>query len=814
MPKVECVTMSDDPNRKVGVVYLDQSLSKRPAAHILIIGVAAYQSDQYKELLRTATISAREFADWFVDRDESRFNNPGCPLGSVAILLSETRGLDSSDYAGGGIPRATFNNTQICVRSWLERINSTKDNLAIMYVASHGKSYLSRTAFLLEDFGMDPDDATAGMCEVEQFVGSLENAKPVSQLILFDCCRQEADERLQETEQFGRKLIALRKENDDHGEPRKQWAVYSTAKGQAAYGLANGPSFFSVALKDALNGVASDTTTVDWPVRPGTLVDKIARILALHRLPGENIQTPSGKISGSFEITYPGEFNVVPVYVSLKDPLDWPESTLTLTRENTADEQIKGNEGDSPFKKILMPEMIELKVQAIRDGMNIGVMSAKIRVPATFMEVERNARQFTSTIGTLAAGRGLEAESKLIIKIESILKVAKGAVAQIVSRDRLVDRIKEVVVAIGDETVIDLLPGDYTITLLMPDGSNTIREFAIARDDVLEVRFETDKSPHEWMEAAIRSGVLRNRSLTPVGLTQDSDVSVEIIGNVAGGMEIRRTLGSQMTVQKVNSDNRFTRYDVYDETPSRYILKRHKGAPGYLPDNISAWVPPVFVRISDRFGRVEIAVVPSLGSEGKHTVGEWTPALLIDRDAKGDQSLTTVIVEDKKWGSLLGFLGSGDFVTGTKLLASGLEQSATAAMEDKVSNPLAAVAGALVAVASTSPDIEQRWDKWIENIANWFPDIPDGPVILGRRLLLRSKTDCDIAKAREWLIEGFNRGVPVYSLSVDWLARGLESIPGDDEVLLERQTAARRLSNRVDPTQIFTVIRVNDGMVS
>jgi hypothetical protein len=60
-------------------------------------------------------------------------------------------------------------------------------------------------------------------------------------------------------------------------------------------------------------------------------------------------------------------------------------------------------------------------------------------------------------------------------------------------------------------------------------------------------------------------------------------------------------------------------------------------------------------------------------------------------------------------------------------------------MADKLSNPLAAVAGALIAVAASNPDVEQTWDPWLANIANWFSDIPDGPIVLGRRLLMRAR---------------------------------------------------------------------------
>ena len=147
---------ADDKARDVGVVYCDKARATLPATHVLSIGVAAYQSDAFKKPLNTATISARAFADWFVDEKKARFKNRRCPLGSVAVLLSEAPGQARSTYANGPVPRATFAAVQTAVEAWIGRLNTHKDNLAILYVASHGESFLNRMAFLLEDFGMRP----------------------------------------------------------------------------------------------------------------------------------------------------------------------------------------------------------------------------------------------------------------------------------------------------------------------------------------------------------------------------------------------------------------------------------------------------------------------------------------------------------------------------------------------------------------------------------------------------------------------------------------------------------------------------------
>src|ERR1700730_14366514 len=132
----EKILQPDHAGRAHGLVYNDDTRAAGPAAHVLVIGVAAYQSPKYRKLLKTATISARAVADWFVDGAKARFANRDCRLGSVAVLLSETAGSDKAVYAGGAIPRATFGEVKAAVRSWVERINTHRDNLAILYVAS------------------------------------------------------------------------------------------------------------------------------------------------------------------------------------------------------------------------------------------------------------------------------------------------------------------------------------------------------------------------------------------------------------------------------------------------------------------------------------------------------------------------------------------------------------------------------------------------------------------------------------------------------------------------------------------------------
>lgn len=808
---------ADHPDRDFGLVYLDDALATVPTTHALIIGVGEYRKLGLGRLTST-TISARAVADWFTG-DSPGFHNPDCPLGSLAILLSEPAagGDDRASYAGGPVPRATFDQAKSAVRAWLERINSSKDNLAFLYVASHGESFLNRTTFLLEDFGSDRFDVTAGACEIEQFIASLENAQPVSQLLLFDCCRSPTDLALPWNGDFGSRLITLTRQSDDHGEPRKQWTIAATSLGEVAIGRTDKTTLFADALLSALGGVAGDPADEGWPVRPGMLVDRISRLIALHRLPEEKAQTPGGRLSGSFEITFPGEVGELPVYVSMKDPAGWADCRLEVIATPGKTWVIEGRAEGPPFCMLRVPALTEIQIEARRDGQSIGQARSKARAPVSFMEIRKAPLETTALVGRLEAGRSLVPAARILLSVDSPLAIGAGALAEIVRADEPKRNPKQVVVALQGRTPVEVRPGDHLVTLRTPDGMVQTQNVTVRQDEVLEAHFAMPASPHEWLEMATVTGALPEAIFTTAAIEGEPapggviwremasagpiafwpPLETAIAGTVGLDLQPHPLPDPGLAIIDEIDDGRLDRLGLADAEHERFMAH----------DN-GLRARPLFGSIAIG-GRKELVVLPSLGERGAGTQGGWRPHLLVDHQAPLEKALTTIVVEDRVWGGLLGFLGSRDIEAGSRLLAGGLTEAAVIAMEEKLSNPLAALAGALVAVAAASPDLDRHWDPWLRNLAQWFPGIPDGPVILGRRLLTRARNADQIVAARQCFLQGFERGVPIYSLTIDWLARGLESLPGEDAELTQRRLAARRLANRIDPGQIFTVIRIS-----
>jgi hypothetical protein len=121
---------------------------KRRGTHALIIGVSAYPNLPEKnrwELkpLQCAAISAFTFAEWLADGYNSGL---GAPLLSLRILLSPSEAevgvltqerLSGIESATGGLPTKA-------ARAWLNDCLAFPGNVAVLYVAGHGVSFLAR----------------------------------------------------------------------------------------------------------------------------------------------------------------------------------------------------------------------------------------------------------------------------------------------------------------------------------------------------------------------------------------------------------------------------------------------------------------------------------------------------------------------------------------------------------------------------------------------------------------------------------------------------------------------------------------------
>src|SRR5262249_25243785 len=139
-------------------------------------------------------------------------------------------------------------------------------------------------------------------------------------------------------------------------------------------------------------------------------------------------------------------------------------------------------------------------------------------------------------------------------------------------------------------------------------------------------------------------------------------------------------------------------------------------------------------------------------------------------------------VPTRQWSGLLAFLSLRDFDRSAVVLDSLLAQIETrTALLQKIDNPLAATAAALVAVATGRLEAARIPEKWFSNLAAWFPGLPDGPVVKARLLLSQPDLASRCTEVKALLLDACRRGIPVYSLAVDWLAQGLALFARDTD---------------------------------
>ena len=165
-------------------------------------------------------------------------------------------------------------------------------------------------------------------------------------------------------------------------------------------------------------------------------------------------------------------------------------------------------------------------------------------------------------------------------------------------------------------------------------------------------------------------------------------------------------------------------------------------------------------------------------------------------------SAVSVAVRDPAVGAGLGYLSSGSLEKAAVVLTD-IESM----LYSKVSNPLAAAAGGYVLIGTESSGKPQQWDKWLANLREWFPYLSDGAILWGARRLRTAKTQSQVDEARHALLEGYGRGLPVYTLGLTWLIDGLSVFPDDPECAAALQQV-RQLCWRVDMREPFVVLRL------
>jgi hypothetical protein len=168
----------------------------------------------------------------------------------------------------------------------------------------------------------------------------------------------------------------------------------------------------------------------------------------------------------------------------------------------------------------------------------------------------------------------------------------------------------------------------------------------------------------------------------------------------------------------------------------------------------------------------------------------------------------SIVVQEKLFGSLIGYLGAGRLPA-----ADTIARSALGMLYEKIQNPLAAAAGAYVLLGNPESDRPEYWHDWVRNLMKYFPWLPDGAILYGKVLLGHSRDQNNLKQARDCFLEGFRRGLPFFSKGVGFLLDGLSRVDNDarrkaepDEPVEAALKVVRDLALRTNVRQPFTSV--------
>jgi hypothetical protein len=232
------------------------------------------------------------------------------------------------------------------------------------------------------------------------------------------------------------------------------------------------------------------------------------------------------------------------------------------------------------------------------------------------------------------------------------------------------------------------------------------------------------------------------------------------------------------------------------------------GAAGPVSDRPTDSGPPnptprrYVVAIQAR-GPAEIACLPVPWDGGP--AGRVPIEVLVRRHPLPGEAVLAMSPRDPTIGSALGYMGSGSLAN-----ARVIFDRALAMLYGKQINPFGAAAGGYVLLATDLGERDQPWHQWIENLAEWFDWLPDGMILLGRLRLKHRRNAEDVIGARRAMFAAYDRGLPFYSLGLQWLVDGLSLLATDDPESRRRLANVQRVTWRANLQQPFTTIRLRD----
>jgi hypothetical protein len=393
--------------------------------------------------------------------------------------------------------------------------------------------------------------------------------------------------------------------------------------------------------------------------------------------------------------------------------------------------------------------------------------------------------------------------------------------------------------------------GYYLVEVVRPRGTPISGEYLVERNQTRREDIDLGASPHEYLSWSQLAGIVprkldlqvtardlssrfetpgepplqsamhaeRNEPLLAGARIPSSGNAWPFLAPIISGESPRELLGFLESAAypgpscQMVDDGHFVTWWFPLDNPTRELVEQW--TKGEIFAAAEDFVPPkwIFVEIE---GSLDLLSLPWAWWLAPSSIVAGTPPIQVLHDRMGSRrsdregrGRTTVSVRDDRWFPLLEFMASGRLTDAASIADAVItDEELINALALKKKGPLLAAAAAVILSARTTSTDWQQWDQWLENLANWFPRIPDGKIILGCRRLQQAQSYQDRAKVLVHLQEGFARGIPMMSATFRMFALALAQL-GDDFPEAEQlrlDTAA--VAARVDPEQPFTVIRL------
>jgi hypothetical protein len=406
----------------------------------------------------------------------------------------------------------------------------------------------------------------------------------------------------------------------------------------------------------------------------------------------------------------------------------------------------------------------------------------------------------------------------------------------------------------GSERIVSLDTGTYEFTTILPSGDVLSEVVEVdERESGVQVIFDIGHSSHEWLSWQHALGKVVGaetlREMRAHGLSKHwsclMDVRVILHAGLPTFPGIQDYVASSLAAhfaqlpaaEKVEFDLRVTpvlELDSQDEPPFRVYRIPRQYEPPFSADRWPGQGDYVeygsqFVRryalVSDSSNHEILCVLPYPWA--KQSGNEASVEMLVapDQPLDADEDVVkagapwavSTIARDDYVASVLSYFASGD-----DSAAAFLAEKAEELLFEKMTNPLAASAGAYVLVdqwlrqRDTGRHTDWRavdWLGWIDNLANRFPWLPDGEILRGWVALTGHASS--VENARTAFLDAELRGIPFYTAGIRRLADGLARIANQDNAegrrdwpTLEALERIRRIAWGTDPRFPFTTIHL------